>query len=597
MSDQQIIEETFTNNNVHPHAAAAANELIREGMTPAGMKAAMCYANPFPDKPVEPFLVPGGSKNCIPTAPRTQASVTKPATLTAGKTWGFALIEHPILMPNGTSYNEGRNYNSPGTLPTGAVPSTPLGSWFSGFAFDDDVTEIDLVGQTVSGGLSAALPAITFDTAKIPGTPIVKVVGQGLEVENTTPELYKGGSVTAARFDVVSEDSQLSYVANTDSLNMNWMAAWPYRFADVASNPSAVSWNASKGIYMPNCLRRDHQLKYSYNNWKPFMIGRTVPAIAQNPVRYVQGGIIDSGFAVKVAVFRGLAPESTFLVNMIMYFSTQQDSNSPLFPISQAEPAYDPKYDAFVNELSGPMPVATVFKGNALGSWFNDVCAVVSNIGSAVGSVLPGPIGTIASGIGKAAEWAGNFNAGYKNSGASGAATASQDNSQYDMVAICDAIEEGLERVSDYPKAVQKEIRAELRSRRFSGNSHSRVPPVLAENAAPRPQVLGRNYSVIGAAALGFEPDPRFTQAVTPAVLAQRSRKRFDLDALEFYNPRTHYRAGQPKPGFSKKQTQQRKPKQGPLTLEQAKFVQKAVKRKLAKAQKKRAKRMAKKGK
>lgn len=460
----ETLQETFTNNNVHPQAAKAATELVRDGLSLAGMQAAMTYANPFPDKPIEPILMPTGAKNCIPAAPRCQFSITKPAGLTADANWGFAIIQHPIIKPLSSGITDQVvNYTTPGEQPTVIVPGASLTNLWSGFAFDDSVSQIDLVGQTASGGLSAALPGFTgFDITKIPGTVNLKVLSQGCEVENTTPELYKGGSVTIARFEPQSEDTQLVYSPNSDQLNVNWMTGWPYRFEDVTANPSAVSWGAEKGFYMPNNMRKDHDLKYMFPNFKFLFIGRTNPAIAQNPVRVIKGSFLDVGFGIKVAIFRGLHPMSTFLFNGIVYLATQQDSISQLFPISRSEPPTDAKYRQFLSELGEPMPVATVFKGNALGSWFNTVCDIVSNIGSTVGSILPGPIGTIASGIGAAAHWAGNFNAGYAND----KSEEKVDYDRWDISATADEVEAGVTKLRDLPKAVRREVQEEIRLRR-----------------------------------------------------------------------------------------------------------------------------------
>jgi len=330
-----------------------------------------------------------------------------------------------------------------------------------------------MVGLTASGGNSASIP-IGLPSTKLPGSDVVKIIAQAIEVENTTPQLTRGGSVTCAKFEVTNGSTILNN--GTYDRPYKWMSAWPYRYADLAASPNAVSWGAEKGVYMPNTLRSQKPCTFQSTSFVPSVVARADPVTVQNPVRLLGGGatsVIDTGFNVKVAVFRGLDPSSTLLLNTIVYAETQQDATNALYPLSRSEPPLDNKYLAFISEMDGKMPVATIFKGNALGSWFNDVCSVVSNIGEAVGSVLPGPFGMIASGIGKAAKFAGNLNAGMAGGDSpdpyADSIMKKVGNRDYNIPYAADEVEAGTCKLSEFPKNVQKEIRLLMRERRAAG--------------------------------------------------------------------------------------------------------------------------------
>lgn len=414
------IQEIFYNNRMHSDAAKASCELMRDGLSVEGLEAVIAHSNPFPDKPIEKFMAPQGDKNVVVTVVRNQVAITKPASLTAGKKWGLAIIEHPLIIGGFTVTPPQVMQYSTGNIPTLSTPGTPLTSLFSAFAFDDDATVIDLVGQTVSGALSAPV-SVGFDVLKLPGTRVVKMIAQGLEIENTTEELYRGGSVTAAAFDLAQHKVALTRVVGGNNVAepTNFYSGWPYRYTDVAANPNAVSWDAKDGIYMPNCLRRECDMKFKFADTSSWIVGRTTPNITQSPVQYSPwgpaNGVIDTGYSTKVCIFRGLSEQSSLLMNTIAYLETQQDSESALFPISYHEPAEDPVFARFLSEVSDSMPVATVFKGNFLGTWFTSVCEAIKLAAGAVAKADLGVVSTVARGVGKIAKWAGNFNEGMKN--------------------------------------------------------------------------------------------------------------------------------------------------------------------------------------
>jgi hypothetical protein len=373
-------------------------------------------ANPFPDKDLKKIMVPDGATGIVAYPSMKQQSLTKPSGLTAGKKWGFCIILHPFAD---TSSDEMGPYTPTGPSTLNTVAPTvinPLNGYQAGFCFDDDGQDLNLLTLSPVTGVHVPLPSgIELANDDIQ-SETYKVVGQGFEASDVTPELYKGGTLSMAEYEPQVESGQCQVTRSgpvTAREVVAFVSNWPWRYSQMPKSKTFVTWPAPKGCYVPNTFRRNKNHQFTQKKFVTPLIAAQSSNNSQS-VRFGEA-FRDNGFKIKVIVFRGLDPNAAFNLRRVLYFECQVAPESALYLLAENEPPFDPEFNKFVTEIASNMPVGTYFKGNALGSWFDTVCDVVANIGTAVSSFAPGPIGLIASGVANAAGWAKGVNSSFRS--------------------------------------------------------------------------------------------------------------------------------------------------------------------------------------
>jgi hypothetical protein len=276
-------------------------------------------------------------------------------------------------------------------------------------------------------------PAVNNSAVAFPSsatTGLYRLVSCGVEVVNTTPQLYRGGSVTVYRSPTIRTDSLVNIPLTTGSSPTSYSqfltacSLPPSLQTEAQIYPSSRTWGAEEGCYLvgtlsdienpfmaatPNEVMAIAPLTEAALSTLPATILPTTRAYI-NPAYGLVTGTSSSNmqllpFDNHGAIFTGLTPQTTLQVSVKYFIEriptfTQQDLLVLVRPPAQYDAVALEIYTKTIQEL----PVGVMVKENPLGEWFNDVLEAVSDYAPAVGSIF-GPIG---GGLGSAMAAAAN---------------------------------------------------------------------------------------------------------------------------------------------------------------------------------------------
>lgn len=260
-------------------------------------------------------------------------------------------------------------------------------------------------------------------TDALPGRS--RVIGWGMEVVNTSAEIYKQGALTMYR---MPQDDQVDQFTVCNSANtrastrLARLARMPPPTADLAMKlHGSVQWAAAEGLYMVvpqnsvenklTCpvgadlaLSDDAQYVYGQHVYQTF------PTEIDSPTTTVGIAIGKSGpappyhqkyipFNTAGAFLTGLSPQTTLRIKMKMYVEmapTPKQAN--LVVLATPSAAYDYKALALYSAAVGSLPVAVRVSENAAGDWFRRVLDIISMVAPPLGLAVGMPaLGTAVS--------------------------------------------------------------------------------------------------------------------------------------------------------------------------------------------------------
>jgi hypothetical protein len=237
-----------------------------------------------------------------------------------------------------------------------------------------------------------------------------RIVAWGIEVRNTTAEVYKQGACTSV---VIPQEANRTQVYFTDVHASPWdelKAATtvyvqpPYSLAETTKYPSARQWNASEGSYMIIPVQRHNpytaedfsQVLLTYDG-TPFSdtnsVTLTMPTQAGATATY-EHAMRPCHVDTCLSYFTGLSNESTLTVVSKAFLEVLPTSAHSLLPLTSPSPRYDglalKMYSIAMHKLDPIIPVTY----NASGDWWRSVKQVLSYalpaVGTAIDDVLPG---------------------------------------------------------------------------------------------------------------------------------------------------------------------------------------------------------------
>jgi len=250
-----------------------------------------------------------------------------------------------------------------------------------------------------------------------------RLIGGAVEIHDTTPELYKSGSITIA--DVTStvdrvvwpyKDDGTNVVIPVGSIRFN---APPATLAQATLLPGSRTWGAKEGCYavlkmskvenpfVPNemcvpCWSDSYpalpQTSYPPGSvvLGPSTAGVVVPPIIDyttysgvNIATYYGAPALPAPFDIKCIFLSGLDPNATFRVNFNVLLEVAPDlENQQLLVLAKAAPPLDLAaleiYSKIVSELPCGVPVCE----NASGEWFRKVLGFLERAASPIGKTL-----------------------------------------------------------------------------------------------------------------------------------------------------------------------------------------------------------------
>lgn len=366
------------------------------GVHEDSLAAVMNLVNPFPDYPAKRVGWPdskGGSS--VVLVDLFETSITQPSGLLAGETWDL----HAIMLPQVFNGNTGVCTSTPfsRTAP-GATSAYPLG-----------------VYTAKTGSLPAVLnvePDVKYTYGDLAQGAPFRVIAQGLELVNTSADLYRGGTAFAYRYEdpvtfIAPYTSQapsgvLSVASALDA------TLYPPTFpSDIDDFPNTYVGDGRDGVYVINTPTDP-------NNEPKIYRGRDVgyfanPNDSGNPTgRAPYGGGAHNGWCMAGGFMTGLAQGSSILLKHRVFLEifpspfTLSTSKS-LVRLSDKCTPYSPMVMEVLAQVIRDMPAGCAYTENPLGEWFESIMDHVSKlapvIGKAVGTVIPGA-GLVGDGLG-----------------------------------------------------------------------------------------------------------------------------------------------------------------------------------------------------
>jgi len=369
----------------------------------------------------------------VPMLVRNTMQVSSNSGATA--VWDCAIVFNPDAnlhtLAALTRVADGRSTGNSNLLTSPAAGPVAGGTW-GGVSSYQDVTGNFLNFTKFVNGVSY-IPNTSagggLTGSKIDGP--WRLTALGLEVVNTTAELYKQGTVTvwtqptpppqsASTYTIMDFNHMPSTIGFTPSaVSCVLMPSFPGTVAEANILAGSRQWAAAEGCYMvarrssdtlpPICGQCVYPLYYDNGSTDATVAG---PLWAN---QVIDGGAITtpvmpetsfSPYNMMGATFTGLSAQTTLTVNVWAYIEVfPEQIENVLTPLAQPSAPYDEQALRMYSEIIKAMPVGVMLKENGLGDWFADaIGGVVDTVGSIAGTVGRAA-GAVAAGI---SNWRGS---------------------------------------------------------------------------------------------------------------------------------------------------------------------------------------------
>lgn len=256
----------------------------------------------------------------------------------------------------------------------------------------------------------------------------MRVIGNAIEIVNTTDTLHKGGSLTTYRspspactFNGYITTPQPGGVGNQFfPFTLGTVAMPPTNQPDAQLYPNSLTWGADKGIYQVGML---NNIENDYITPLPGAAGLLTPSNFTNlseavgwagyfPLLLdpVSGGEVVTQSLVRTipydtygCVLAGLSAETSLQVTVKYFFERAPTIADPdLLVLAGPSPDFDPTALDIMSRAMGRLPVAVEQGENPLGEWFAEVMQAVGEFAPVIGGALQtagipfaGPIGNL----------------------------------------------------------------------------------------------------------------------------------------------------------------------------------------------------------
>jgi len=267
----------------------------------------------------------------------------------------------------------------------------------------------------------------------------VKVAGCGIEVVNTTSDLYKQGLVSIARVPQPCSSTFMSpkiFGNNTGGtagvfthLDVIPVVSMPTTPTELTTYPDYKQWEAKEGLY--SVVRQYDFLASAPLGWRGVMRFTDVEPGGNGPLStyalttvdvdrlnwvtsgttgapvgsYVQNkGCLPWPCDSHVSMFMGLSEQTTLSLKVKFYLERRVNTSitalRALVPFVKDSPSINPLVLELVSKLWSELPPAVMFKENPAGEWWDRVLGTIGEIAPSVLGMIPHPLAqAAASGI------------------------------------------------------------------------------------------------------------------------------------------------------------------------------------------------------
>lgn len=253
-------------------------------------------------------------------------------------------------------------------------------------------------------------------TDAVPGRS--RVIGWGVEVVNTSAEIYKQGALTMYRMPQDNQLDQFTVVNSAGtraSTRLTTLMRTPPPTADYAMKlHGSVQWGAADGFYMvvpqnnvnnPMTCPTGVDLSLTDKSQQAFgdRVYQMFPSEIDSPTTQAGIALGKSGpcapyyqkyvpFNTVGAFLTGLSPQTTLRVKMKIYVEMAPTPiQSSLVVLASPSAAYDYKALALYSAAVAMLPVSVRVSENAAGDWFRRVLEIVGLVATPMGLAFGQP--------------------------------------------------------------------------------------------------------------------------------------------------------------------------------------------------------------
>jgi hypothetical protein len=252
----------------------------------------------------------------------------------------------------------------------------------------------------VNSSLLYALPStVTADAV------MRRTVSLGFELHNTTPELYKSGSVSVYRQPILDSHTDLVYDITSAPISKtinhaHLICQVPYSISDVQMLPNTRTWEASEGVYSV-CL------PHSNNEFSCLMATNLILKAGIQDISVLTNRV-NATTTIVHATFSPLhcsgVMSSRFSDNNQTYVldfrqtieSIPSTDNLTLMSFAGTAPAADLGFLKLYKRMINNIPPGVPVHFNEAGDWWRSIISVVKDVLPAVSAALPGQFKPIA---------------------------------------------------------------------------------------------------------------------------------------------------------------------------------------------------------
>lgn len=385
-------------------------EIVDEGfLSPTGLRWIAEVTDVFHDKDLDPVGEPDltTAKTIVEVFTYT-TTVSAPAS-SGTNTWDCQTLFCPVSpAATGTQLLLPVNYTSNTGVLTSVGTGVPLGAGWNAIACNAGTDLFSGVTANLSANGSLYMPNAMIGSE-------FRLVASGLEVKNTTPPLYKGGSATAWRSPNCRPSTSYCYLAAaTTTLPTTVMMgnAPPTSLAVAQLYPTSRTWGAEDGVYMT--VSRDDQnnpllpttltpppLFVSLPTQAQAAGANILPAWSINNIVAGTGGVQQNNSSQLLAqmvpfnwqgtIFSGLNANSTLQITSRYVIERAPSVQEQQFMVlAKCAANYDPMAYAIYTRAICSLPVGVPVGMNPLGEWWDEVLESVAenapNVGAAFGA-------------------------------------------------------------------------------------------------------------------------------------------------------------------------------------------------------------------
>jgi hypothetical protein len=331
----------------------------------------------------------------------------KTSTLTTPTPTTTALWDaHVFFNPTTFSWNGNIEASRMTWAPNGALAASSNGTLLvSGYNALSMPSGADWVNDTAPGAIAVTTLNYPYSAA----TGQTRLVACGVEIVNTTPQLYRGGSVTVFRSPTSISTGMYSSPATGSAIVPIVTASLPPSTqAQAQIYPQSKTWGAEEGCYIvgtmsevenrfkmitPNAIlvTQPFSLGNLQNNTSVYTFGQVAELTSTTPDARSAQQLVP--FDNHGAIFTGLQQQTTLQITVKYFVERIPTYNQPdLLVLVRPPSTYDPVALEIYTRCIESLPVGVMVKENPLGEWFNDVLQAVADYAPSVGSIF-GPIG------------------------------------------------------------------------------------------------------------------------------------------------------------------------------------------------------------